>query len=181
LKTEVRTGKLAKTCTHCGIHYTTNHQRSRFCSDRCVIHHRNGTPQLGIIQCSNCSKAFNASRRNSKFCSLRCQRVVHIKKLQVSPRRYPGIASSTIGAIGEMLVAADLLSKGFEVFRAVSSACSSDLMISKNGKVISVEVRTGRTYIHGILPSRSDHRADILAINLGDRIVYRPELGGLFK
>ena len=50
-----------------------------------------------------------------------------------------------VGAIGEMTACADLLKRGFEVFRSVSATCSCDLIILKNKKLLRVEVRTGTT------------------------------------
>jgi len=53
------------------------------------------------------------------------------------------VSRSTKGAISELLVAGDLLFKGYEVFRAVSPACSCDLIAQKNGRLTRIEVRTG--------------------------------------
>jgi len=54
-----------------------------------------------------------------------------------------GLTSGTTGAIGELLVAADLLQKGYHVFRAQSPSCPCDLAILKDNRLLRVEVRTG--------------------------------------
>ena len=40
----------------------------------------------------------------------------------------------TTGAIAELVVATDLLGRGYEVFRALSPSCSGDLAVLKNGE-----------------------------------------------
>lgn len=54
-----------------------------------------------------------------------------------------GISSSTVGAMSELLAAADLMRRGYAVFRALSPSCFCDLIAEKNGKTEMVEVRTG--------------------------------------
>jgi hypothetical protein len=47
-----------------------------------------------------------------------------------------------VGAIGELIVAADLLKKGYHVFRSCSPSCPCDLAILKDEKLFRVEVKT---------------------------------------
>lgn len=75
------------------------------------------------------------------------------------------------------MVAADLLAKGYEVFRAVSPSCSCDLAILRDGKLTRVEVRTGYRNGHtGAMVYARKHRAEIVAVAIGNEIVYEPEL-----
>jgi hypothetical protein len=70
-----------------------------------------------------------------------------------------------------------LLLKGFEVFRAVSSACSCDLAILKEGMLKRIEVRTGRRCTNGKIywPVKTEvENYDVLAIVLPDEIIYKP-------
>jgi len=54
------------------------------------------------------------------------------------------IAPATAGAIGELRVCADLMERGFEVFRALSQARHScDIVALRNGLMLRIEVRTG--------------------------------------
>lgn len=48
------------------------------------------------------------------------------------------------GAASEMVVGADLLMAGYEVYRAMSPSSPCDLLIMKDGVTRRVEVRTGR-------------------------------------
>lgn len=84
------------------------------------------------------------------------------------------------GAISELLVAADLLERGYEVFRAVSQSCSCDLVATKPNVFLSIEVRTGKRLLHGNLNhSRNNVRAMILAVvchNEDDMIYYVPNI-----
>jgi hypothetical protein len=98
------------------------------------------------------------------------------------PRRrspFAGILpGNTVGALSELRVAVDLLENGFEVFRALSPACSCDLIACKNGRTIRVEVRTGYRNGDGTFGCPRKHRADVLAvaIEIENVIVYDPPL-----
>ncbi len=88
----------------------------------------------------------------------------------------------------ELLVAADLLSNGFEVLRALSPGCSCDLAILKGDRLIRVQVTTGyRNKITGKqrLPKRFRDAAqyDLLAIVIhGEKaIAYKPALAELIN
>ena len=77
----------------------------------------------------------------------------------VKSKDFPDLSFGQIGALGELAVCADLLSRGYEVFRAVSPSCSVDVIAQKNGKISRVEVKTGyinkntdRIYPSFILP-----------------------------
>ena len=81
----------------------------------------------------------------------------------------------------ELLVSADLMRRGYEVFRALSPACSCDLVILKEGRLLRVEVRTAQKSISGKLSwtnSKKDiGRSDMLALVVEGRdIVYLPSL-----
>ena len=45
--------------------------------------------------------------------------------------------------MAELVIAADLMQKGYDVFRALSPHCFCDLLAVKAGRTIRVEVRTG--------------------------------------
>lgn len=89
------------------------------------------------------------------------------------------IGRNTRGTINELLVASDLLKKGYEVFRAECPACSCDLIILNNLKPYRVEVKTGCRVGGEINISRSKlnlAKFDILAIVFDGVIRYEPEL-----
>jgi hypothetical protein len=73
------------------------------------------------------------------------------------------LGTGATGARSELIICADLIRLGYEVFRAVSPQCSCDLMILRKGIAERVEVRTGRRTRAGVAyPPRS--RADIMAV-----------------
>lgn len=79
------------------------------------------------------------------------------------------IPASTVGAMNELLVASDLLRRGYEVYRAMSPAASCDLLVLRDGVLAGrVEVRTTRRDSTGVLQRRvttADRgRFDVLAL-----------------
>lgn len=92
------------------------------------------------------------------------------------------LSSGTVGAVSELLTCVDLLQRGFEVFRAVSPACSCDLAILKDGRLLRVEVRTGAVYekqdgtVGHYLVRPDKEKSDILAIvdRQSGTITYEP-------
>lgn len=52
------------------------------------------------------------------------------------------LSSGAVGALRELLVASDLMYRGYEVFRALSPASPCDLLILYDGQTKRVEVRT---------------------------------------
>jgi len=80
----------------------------------------------------------------------------------------PPLGTAIIGAIGEYLVVADLLFKGYEVFYATTRTSSCDLVILNDGLLRRVEVKVNQT---GYL-----QKADILALVTSEGIVYAPDL-----
>jgi Holliday junction resolvase-like predicted endonuclease len=88
------------------------------------------------------------------------------------------------GAAAELLVCADLLSKGFHVYRAVSPCAQTDLVvIGNNGsadKILLIEVKSTTYHKDGtpaykIQPNQKG-KFDVLAMMLPDgRIIYEPE------
>jgi hypothetical protein len=136
--------------------------------------------RLPATPCASCAKPlpeYRSARR--KFCSTKCanakatQRFADLNvKLDVS--------SGTMGAITELMVSTDLLRRGWEVFRAMSPACSADLVISKKGVTLRIEVRTGYIRPNGTIywPKKGtvpDHYA-VVVMALDERIRYEPEL-----
>jgi len=53
------------------------------------------------------------------------------------------IPTGTVGAIGEMVVAVDLMKKGYSVFRALSPHCFCDLVAYRGNDSYKIECRTG--------------------------------------
>lgn len=95
-----------------------------------------------------------------------------------------GIARSTVGPLAEMMVAVDLMRKGYYVFRAVSYHCPCDLVVLQDTTVVTIEVRTAyksrtTTTISGNRKIRADIWAGVLLVE--NEIIYEPPLEEFFK
>jgi hypothetical protein len=123
-------------------------------------------------------------RRRAKFCSRQCERDrnVYQWQRQNAPDREQrkGLSTGVVGAISEMQVCADLLAKGYEVFRAVSPSCSCDVMILLDHRAFRVEVRTGYYLRSGKLVYMKDRlKAEVMAVCTPSGIIYLPSLDTL--
>lgn len=76
------------------------------------------------------------------------------------------LATSTTGALSELVVSSDLLSKGYDVFKSVSPSCFCDLLIHKKNIILKIEVRTGYKNQRGDIGySKNTHgNIDIFAV-----------------
>ena len=125
--------------------------------------------------CKHCGKPIPPTRRKlALYCSPKCQRDNYFKEYHnLNPDS--GLPSGTIGALGEYRVIIDLLRRGFEVFHAASPSASCDLAVLKSNILYRVEVRTGKYSGSGKIFTTRNHRAEILAIVLPDKIIYQPD------
>lgn len=89
------------------------------------------------------------------------------------------LSPGTIGAISELHVCADLLLRGYEVFRSVSPTASCDLAVLRGSRLLRIEVKSARLHIKtGTLyherpePTRYDH----LAVVVNGKVTYIPPL-----
>jgi hypothetical protein len=112
-----------------------------------------------------------------KYCSAECQREDYYNRTH--QQAYPELSTGTVGSIGELRVCADLLAKGYAVFRAVSVNCWTDLVVQVGDKFFSIEVKTGQRMPSGKLRfPKPRAKTDIIAIVLPDGIVYLLEVIG---
>lgn len=120
-------------------------------------------------QCKVCNHTFQGTV-GQVYCSTVCR-----DKNYGVVSQFKGIANSTVGAIQEYRVVIDLLSRGYEVYRSTSPACNSDLLIRKNGKIESVEVKTAYKQADGKIKYPTlKYKTDILALALpNEELVYR--------
>jgi hypothetical protein len=95
-------------------------------------------------ECEQCGNPFPKTQKTRRFCSRGCNSQSYKEKIMplwgLGSRL--GIATGTTGAIGELLIAADLMRLRYEVFRALSQSTSCDLLAFRNGKMYRIEVRT---------------------------------------
>lgn len=139
-----------------------------------------------LRHCERCGKPINPRRgRAARFCVDKCPtELVRAQKRRTWLNSSPGVQLDTgkVGAIGELLVSVDLLSKGYVVFRALSSSAPCDLAILRGTKCLRIEVKTGSFKDDGTLnfPKVGTERTDVVAVVVhgmsGHQIRYLPEL-----
>ena len=131
-----------------------------------------------------CGKALNAAaiRRHRKYCSEACsQRFRADEFKRLNPNNLRGkVNTGKHGAIGELLVCADLLARGYEVFRSVSQSCSCDIVVLYRGNIFRVESKMGYRALNGKLNCAQPKTGtyDILAIVDGVTVYYKSEMSG---
>lgn len=127
---------------------------------------------LGRGRCQLCHKKIPSTRGFvAKYCSQKCARKSQdIKwKSEILP-----MSTSTKGAMGELIVSADLISKNCHVFRSQSPNAPFDIIaINKKGKILKIEVTVGRIYgEEKISYTKHDPKIyDVIAV------VIQPKLG----
>lgn len=133
------------------------------------------------ISCKICTKEFHPISANQLYCGRACKDEAWEKK---HPIKRSGLSGFTTGAISELRCAVDLLSKGYEVFRAISPACSCDLIALKNNRCVRIEVRTadisksesGAIKIYKYEVERDKGRQEHYGLILPDQVIYIPPL-----
>lgn len=100
--------------------------------------------------CPECGATFFIGSRNRRYCSVECRKAAGDR---LRPRAAwmistdLSVSKATRGAISEMRAAADLMARGFHVFRAMSSSCPCDLVAwIPSGRVVRIEVKSAMTY-----------------------------------
>jgi len=99
------------------------------------------TKDLVKKYCRQCSEMFMTSIPNKIYCSIKCSGESFKERTgRSSALKLP---TATVGAISELKLSTDLMTKGYSVFRALSAACFCDFIAIKDDKTIMVEARTG--------------------------------------
>ncbi len=130
-------------------------------------------------ECLECGSSLSGKNSGARFCSRKCIAKNYQKRNPFLVSGYD-IPTGSVGAVAELRVSAELLIKGYEVFRAVSSSCSCDLAVLKGGKLLRIEVRTG--YLNTTSNKRytnkpkDSSRYDVLAVMYPDGLEFIPEI-----
>lgn len=152
-------------CKQCSLRLGKG--KRAFCSDFCASRFRQLHPKepKTLKRCQTCNKPMT---HNRKYCGKLCRPAKQIARLAE-------ISVSTVGAVSELTVAIQLMNQGFEVYRNLSPNGSADLVIIRNGVNRSIEVRTSNT-INGKAYCSKVNRANILAMVIGDKIIFEPPI-----
>jgi len=129
--------------------------------------------------CAACRGDISAARqrKHAVYCSDACMRAGNRRAYREANPKRP-FTTATTGAIHELLVSADLLQRGFAVFRALSASCPCDLAVLQGDRLLRVEVTSGVYQKGGGVnyPPHPPDRFDVLAVVTRDqRIHYFPE------
>lgn len=140
------------------------------------------------LHCSSCQEYIGIGYMKGQpeaFCSTTCKKKVDTKlrrevrkqtkrEIQRPKRLAPpenfdsfglNLSPMNKGAVGELMAAAVLLSRGYEVFRSVSPNARCDLVIIKGRKTFKVEVRTGKLSNGSFhFPRKDSDNADFYAV-----------------
>lgn len=112
----------------------------------------------------------------------KCAKATKEAYRKLNPRLNDGLSPGTVGAIAELVIAVDLMKKGYEVFRAMSPSASCDLLVCKGGKFLRIEAKTATRQVNGAIVHGSHDPANSDAVALYDRltetVLYRPALVG---
>ena len=86
--------------------------------------------------------------------------------------------NSKNGAACELIVCADLIRKGYEVFRNVCGTGAADIIALKDSRTIGIEVRQAKKLRSDGSPTGHSKklRTDVLAAVVGTQVFYNPPL-----
>jgi hypothetical protein len=149
---------------------------------------RRHATQEKLVNCENCGNPLpDGSKFDQRYCDKECVRLGRQKRrygegFQTMQDRL-NISSGSLGALSELVACADLMRRGYEVFRAVSPTASCDLIATHGPVSLRIEVRTGYRMTDGRLDypkfSKDIGRCDVYAVVLdGSEVQYDPDLPG---
>lgn len=126
--------------------------------------------------CPVCKNDFinNGRKINALCCSKECSLKRNKTKNPLLNQfaKFEG-STGTKGAISELKASADLLLKGYQVFRAVSPSAHCDLVIlDKDGILKRVEVRSGVKNREGKLFFTRTGKYDVIACVFRNKVQY---------
>lgn len=134
------------------------------------------------ILCTCCGVEFGVPEKSTrKYCSDECR-----KKYGRLNGAYIGVCPGSVGAIAELAVSADLLSRGYGVFRSVSPNSSCDIVATKGNATTMIEVKSGHYNRRGNkthpMPTNRQ-RFDVLAVYMHEtkEIFYTPPVDPICK
>lgn len=132
--------------------------------------------------CKYCNEKLVGGRKDRVFCDKDCAALYQKQAWhRMNPKTAAAqLANNTVAEMNEMRVTLDLLSRGYEVYRAAVAGMQCDLYVLHGQHDVGkrVEVTSGNLTPSGTLqhPHRDEAKFDVLAVVVGDTIHYKPEL-----
>lgn len=121
-------------------------------------------------KCEGCGDKFYTTYSHKEYCGKKCRGLDYRRRMG---REIIGttIPSGTTGAISELVVSADLMGKGWAVFRAMSPSCFCDLVaVDGQNHIKRIEVRTGyRSQVSGKVSYPKQRNGEIDLFGVVDR------------
>ena len=150
-----------------------------FCGRK--LHARKWTDQVYCtcpgkrVDCIVCGKLARSVSGKVEFCSSECREIHYFGN---DPEK--GLGVSLIGPIHEYQVTVDLLRRGWHVYKSVTHTGPVDLIASKKGILLKVEVtKAKRNKVTGkvTFSPHNETKYDVLALSFSDgKVEYIPEL-----
>jgi len=140
-----------------------------------------------FVVCLHCGAALppresGVGGRYRRYCDDLCRSTAKRRRQRYLRVDAPlGLMAARQGALGELIVAADLLRRGFSVYRGVNPDSACDLVVMVGPQAVRFEVTKGwrLTPAHQLC-EKTRHRADrydVLAVWASDGTIrYRPDL-----
>lgn len=189
-----------RACLHCGTSLDGRQASAKYCRKRCAknAHRRRKCGSMrsaaAIVRpCVDCGKEHQRhglADRCSDCALLWRSRGRHKARWERegtgrpngTPSRYkvhhvfdspPPVVSSTRGAANELIVAVDLMRRGYHVFRALSPAAPCDLLVQHGELIVRVEVRsTSSGKPGGAVGAKDKGRFDVAAVVAADGTIH---------
>lgn len=130
-------------CLHCLSIYRPVVSYQKYCPE--CKYKRLIKPPLPDKCCNKCGIQFQPKYSHQKLCSDKCRKENKI------PRLGRVIGTGNLGAAIECIVSADLLLKGWNVFRSISPNCFCDLVAIRDDVIMMIEVRSAGYGTNGSL------------------------------
>lgn len=134
--------------------------------------------------CVECGAPLIGGRKDRKFCDKTCAAFTAKRKWREANPKSPlaAFATGAVAEANEMLVAIDLLQRGYEVYRSAFPAQSCDMLVRTPDAPadyhLRIEVTSGNYTGSGTLvhPERDPSKYDVMAVVANGKITYKPEL-----
>jgi len=135
--------------------------------------------------CAHCNNPIPAKRNrhnNARYCSIECKDIAGRIRLGNLRPGGPQTGRHTHGTINELLAAADLMRRGYDVYRALCFNSRCDLVAIRGEVILRVEVKTGRYNsagvgkAMGIHKGQREHCDSIAAVFADGAILYEPPI-----